>query len=208
MDGALKDRNTYEIMDPDSVGWKQGEVTLQSHMGKNGIVHYLNKLGYDGEVLYLEVGPLFLELADRKPSVTLDDLHMLAQEVTIKQEIHQESLFDIREINYKKGKGEVILQKNGDVHGAEGSGEGAVDGLCNAICSCVESFGVSMEDVRLINYQVIKGDGGPEAIAWVVVSLSCGDVQVHSRAADPDTVIASAKAYLYAVNNLLTRRIS
>lgn len=210
-DGVIKDRSTYEIMKPEDVGWEEsGAVVLQSHMGRNGLKKCISGLGYDGDDLVTDVFPLFKSLADVKPQITEDDFHMLIQEVRAKRIIDAELLYNLDDVKYENGAGSVTVTKNKKTltrsHKSE-KGNGAVSATFVAIQKTLNDFGENMEGLSLDDYTVIKGDGGPEAIGWVVITVSRNGSRGYGRCGGMDIVIASAKAYLHAMNNLLNNPV-
>jgi len=209
--GVLKDRNTYEIMTPESVGWLGKATKLSSHIGRNGLADYLNKLGYDGAAMTGEIYLKFLEFADKKESVTDEDLHMLVQEYRLKEEANRENLFMLsdEDISFSSGVGLVCVRRGKESRKRVAkSDKGTLDALFHAVRKAIEAHGEDVSRVELIDYSVIKGEGGPEAIAWVAVRVRLGNCLGCARSGDSDTVKASVKAYLYAINHMLNAPIS
>jgi len=204
-DGVNKDRRTYEIMMPESVGWIGTEMELVSDMGRSGIRKRLCEIGYDGDALVDAIYPRFTDLADRKGKLSNEDLHMLAQEHFIREIIAREKLFNIntKTIQYAPGIGSVHISRNGRVIQRGGIGDGPVAALFNAINDAVTAHGENIKNMELVDYAVVKGQGGPEAIAWVIVRVRLGNKEGYGRSGHPDTVKASAQAYIYAVNHML-----
>ena len=209
-DGVIKDRRTYEIMTPESVGWSGESLPLVKHSGRAALKNRLQSLGYTFDdpatsALY----QMFIELADVKTYVYNDDLQMLVQEFLVKQNGSAEHLFDLpaNQIRYSRLDGRVQafvnVSRNGITKAASGEGDGAVAAIFTAIKDAVFQHGVELPDLSLEDYSVIKGSGGEEAVGWVVVRLASGGHFGYARSANPDVVVASAKAYLYAINHLL-----
>ena len=204
-DGVDKDRQTYEIMGPESVGWIGTEMELVSDMGRSGISKRLCEIGYDGDAMVDAIYPRFTDLADKKGKLSNEDLHMLAQEHCIKESIAREKLFNINTetIQYAPGVGSVHISRNGSIIQRGGIGDGPVDALFHAINDAVTAHGEHIDNLELIDYTVVKGQGGPEAIAWVIVRVRLGDKEGYGRSGHPDTIKASAQAYVYAINHVL-----
>ena len=205
-DGVIKDRRTYEIMTPKSVGWIGESLPLVKHSGRRALKDRLASLGYqfDDEVVDQIYGR-FVELADLKTYVYNNDLHLIVQELRIRNEIRREKLFDLEDadIGYGPGYGAVTIRRNGQAFRAAGYGDGPFEALCKAIMAAITGHGEDLSALKLEGYDVIKGAGGPEAIAWVEVRVRLGDRLALGRSGDPDTIKASAKAFIYAINHLL-----
>lgn len=202
-DGVRKDRRTYEIMTPESVGWEGTERELVSHLGRGGLAEELTKLGYEGDDLVDALYPRFTQLADIKVRLSTKDLHMLVQEYRAQNEIARDRLFKLESIEYGPGVGAVRLTQNEKSVRAAGCGDGPISGLYDAIMNAFGAHGVDVRDIELDDYSVVKGRGGPEAIAWTVVRLTRGKQEGYARSGDPDTVKAFAHACVYAMNHLL-----
>ncbi len=172
-------------------------------MGRNGLSVYLNKMGYDGKKLVKKIYPKFLELADVKRRVTDEDLRMLVHEHMAHHEVEGDRLFRISDINYQKGRAQVTILKGGETATRiKTSDSGVIDALAMAIISAVTFIDKSLVAVELTDFQVVKGEGGSEANAWVVVRVKNGDKEAQGYSGDPDTIVATAKAFVYAINHL------
>jgi len=206
--GINRDRQTYEIMSPESVGWQGDSIQLVSHLGRDGLKTCLDRLGYDGAALVERVYPKFLALADIKSRLTDEDLCMIVQEIMIHEEIESQRLFDLVDQNkndliYGPGMGCVKIRRNGRTVACWANGDGPIDSLYQAINNAIAEHGENLDGLVLENWQPFKGEGGQEANAWVVVKVRQGNRIGIGRSGDPDTVKASAKAYIYAINHLL-----
>jgi 2-isopropylmalate synthase len=202
-DGVQKDRRTYEIMTPASVGWVGTTRELVSHLGRSGLCDELNLLGYDGETIVDAIYPRFTQLADIKVKLSTEDLLMLVQEYHIQNAIARDQLFKLVEVEYAPGVGLVKLMRGGESVRKSGCGDGAIAGIYNALMDAFAAHGVNVGGIELDDYSVIKGQGGPEAIAWTVVRLKRGQQEGYARSGDPDTVKAFAYACVYAMNHFL-----
>lgn len=213
-DGVLKDRRTYEIMTPESVGWEGESLPLTKHSGRHGLRDRLTSIGFEFDDDVVEqIYSRFIELADLKTYIYNNDLHLIIQELRIRSEIERGKLFDLEDadIDYGPSKnkdsgschGKVTVHRNGQAYEAEDFGDGPIDALYKAITAAITKHGEDLSALKLIDYSVLKGAGGPEAIAWVVVRVQLGDRLASGRSGDPDTVKASAKAFIYAINHLL-----
>ncbi|MDA1334412.1 MAG: 2-isopropylmalate synthase [bacterium] len=208
-DGVRKDAGTYEIMSPASVGHGTAKPKLVTHMGRGGIAGYLEGLGYkDGDSLAVEIYPHFIALAGVKGELTAEDMHMLVQEVHARDEALRSNLFhfpDVYSIDFRPNWARVRIKRNEDVfYGVSNGRDGVVSAVMLSIQNALHAHGVSIaHNITLDDYRVEKGGGGPEANAWTIVKLRHGDNIGMARAGDTDVVVASAKAYLAAINNLI-----
>jgi len=202
-DGVNKERTTYEIINPESYGWEGKSMELVSHLGRNGLRRVLDDLGYPGQELIADVYPLFEKLADAKGKLTEEDIHMIVQELRIKRDIARESLFDLEWSDYGPGHAVVQIRQNGSVQLGAGKGDGPVSSCFMAIIDALSKHGTDLSGLSLEDYNVVKGQGGPEAIAWTIVRIKLGDRFGYGRSGDIDTVKAAAKAFVYAINHLL-----
>src|SRR5271156_5350098 len=179
-DGMLKHTQTYEIMMPADVGVKQTSLVMGKHSGRHAFGHKLEELGYHlGNNQLEEAFVRFKALADRKKHVSLSVIAGTRgpQRATMKLDIDGKSLIE------------------------ECEGNGPVD----AVFNCVKAM-VPHEAVLEL-YQVHAVTEGTDAQAEVSVRLSENGRAVTAKGADPDTLVASAKAYLAALNKLVARRL-
>ena len=211
--GVLKDKLTYEIMSPEGVGWEGISIQLVSHLGRHGLSDYLTGLGYDGEALVDAVLPRYLALANAKGVLTNEDLHMIVQELKIRQEIDRASLFDLvdetdDDIVYGKNTGAVAIRRNGKAISRWAKGDGSIDALHRAIREGIIEHGVDLSDLELKEFHVEKGRGSSEAIGWVCIQVKQGNRTGYGRSGNPNVVVAAAKAYVYAINHMLNCPVS
>jgi 2-isopropylmalate synthase len=200
-DGMLKNAQTYEIMTPESVGVKQTSLVMGKHSGRHAFVHKLEELGYRLADNQLEDAFVrFKALADRKKHVYDEDIEALVDEeiATAQDRIKLVSLMVIAGTRGPQ-RATMKLDIDGRVALAECEGNGPVDAVFNCIKELVPHEGV------LELYQVHAVTEGTDAQAEVSVRISEHGRAVTSRGADPDTLVASAKAYLGALNKLMVR---
>jgi 2-isopropylmalate synthase len=200
-DGMLKNAQTYEIMTPESVGVKQTSLVMGKHSGRHAFVHKLEELGYKlGQNQLEDAFVRFKALADRKKHIYDEDIEALVDEeiATAQDRI---KLVSLTVIAGTRGPQSATLEL--DIDGRhqtiQASGNGPVDATFNAI------KGIIPHEAKLELYQVHAVTEGTDAQAEVSVRLAQNDYAVTSRGADPDTLVASAKAYLGALNKLLAR---
>src|SRR6202167_5033182 len=201
-DGMLKHTQTYEIMRPESVGVKQTSLIMGKHSGRHAFAHKLEELGYHlGDNQLQEAFVRFKALADRKKHVYDEDIEALVDEeiATAQDRIKLVSLSVIAGTRGPQ-RATMKLDIDGKSLIEECEGNGPVD----AVFNCVKAM-VPHEAVLEL-YQVHAVTEGTDAQAEVSVRLSENGRAVTAKGADPDTLVASARAYLAALNKLVARR--
>ena len=201
-DGMLKHTQTYEIMMPEDVGVKQTSLVMGKHSGRHAFVHKLEELGYQLAANQLEDAFVrFKALADRKKHVYDEDIEALVDEEIATAQDHIK-LISLTVIAGTRGPQRATMRL--DIDGKslidEREGNGPVDATFNCIKAMVPHEAV------LELYQVHAVTEGTDAQAEVSVRLSEQGRSVTAKGADPDTLVASAKAYLAALNKLMIRR--
>ncbi len=201
-DGMLKNAQTYEIMTPESVGVKQTSLVMGKHSGRHAFVHKLEDLGYQLGANQLEDAFVrFKALADRKKHVYDEDIEALVDE-EIAHFHDRIKLVSLTVIAGTRGPQRATMRL--DIEGREAieeaEGNGPVDAVFNAIKALVP------HEVTLELYQVHAVTAGTDAQAEVSVRLSEAGHAVTAKGADPDTLVASAKAYLGALNKIMAKR--
>ena len=198
-DGMLKERTTYEIMNPTAVGWEGTKLVLGKHSGRAGFRSALSDMGIrlDDEQMN-EAYQRFLELADRKKNVTAADLEAL---VSNQLEGAQDSLQLVR-WNASLGSsgpatGSVVVSWDGAERTGDGQGNGAVDALFEAIDAAV---GITCE---LEEYNVEAVTPGEDAQGQVRLRVRVGDQVYTGHGLATDVIEASARAYLAALSKVL-----
>jgi len=199
-DGVLKHRETYEIMRAEDVGWNANKLTLGKLSGRNAFRTRLKELGIelDSEDALNAAFARFKELADKKSEIFDEDLHALVSDEFVSEASENYKLVYLNacsqtgEIPHAK----VIVLDNGAERSAEADGGGPVDASFKAI----EQLATS--GAELLLYSVNNITTGTDAQGEVTVRLAKGGRIVNGQGADTDIVIASAKAYLNALNKL------
>jgi 2-isopropylmalate synthase len=202
-DGMLKHTQTYEIMVPEDVGVKQTSLVMGKHSGRHAFAHKLEELGYRLAGNQLEDAFVrFKALADRKKHVYDEDIEALVDEeiATFQDHIKLVSLTVIAGTHGPQ-RATMKVDIDGKPAIAECEGNGPVDATFNCIKAIVPHQAV------LELYQVHAVTEGTDAQAEVSVRLSENGRSVTAKGADPDTLVASAKAYLAALNKLVARRL-
>jgi len=203
-DGVLKARDTYEIMRAEDVGWSTNKIVLGKLSGRNAFKQRLQDLGIELES-EAEVNAAFTkfkELADRKSDIFDEDILALVMDESVTTE-HEH--YRLLALSQRSETGErphaKIAFAAGDVeHHAESDGNGPVDASLKAIESKVQSGA----EMLLYSVNAITS-GSTESQGEVTVRLQHGGRVVNGVGADPDIVVASAKAYLSALNKLFSK---
>src|SRR5271157_5586934 len=201
-DGVLKNAQTYEIMTPESVGVRASSLVMGKHSGRHAFREKLKDLGYDlGDNAFEDAFHRFKDLADRKKHVFDEDIETLVdQEIASAHDrIRVLSLTVIAGTGCNQ-KATITLEVDGKHETAEAKGDGPVDATFNAIKAIVP------HEARLPLYQVHAVTEGTDAQAEVSVRLEENGKTVTGRGADTDTMVASARAYVSALNKLAIKR--
>ena len=201
-DGMLKHAGTYEIMTPESVGLTKSKLVLGKHSGRHAFVEKLKELGFDlDDSVAEEVFVRFKELADRKKDIFEEDIIALVDDQVARgdQRIEFVSLHVICGSTGPQ-RATLELEIDGEVKSAEATGDGPVDATFQAIHKLFP------HDAVLQLYQVHAVTEGTDAQAEVTVRLEENGKSVNGRGADVDTMVASARAYVKALNKLIVKR--
>ncbi len=197
-DGLLKDRSTYEIMRPESIGLVQSKLVMGKLSGRHAFRQRLEELGYtltDEEVN--KAFERFKRLADTKKEMYEEDLEViLSEEVTrIPERVVLTSL-QIESGTNKVPTASVALEIDGKPVSQTGTGDGPVDAAYRTIAAMTQTKS------RLLSYVVKAITGGTDAQGEVSVRLEEEGKTVTGHGADTDIIVASARAYLNALNKL------
>ena len=199
-DGVLKNRETYEIMRAEDVGWSANRMVLGKHSGRAAFRSRMTELGtsFESEEVLNETFSRFKALADKKHEIFDDDLQALVTEMS--QETGAER-FKLVSVNVSVETGEVpnskvVLRFDDEEKMAESSGGGSVDATFKAI----EAIANSETELQLYSVNAITS--GTDAQGEVTVRLERGGRIVNGQGADIDIIIASAKAYINALNKI------
>jgi len=202
-DGMIKNRQTYEIMTPQSVGLTKTSLKLGKLSGRNAFRSKLIELGYDlGDNALNEAFGRFKALADRKKEVFDEDIMALVDDEVANA--HGRTRFvGLEVVAGSKGPQRATIDMVIDDRAvtSTATGNGPVDAIFNAIKSLVP------HDATLQLYQVHAVTGGTDAQAEVTVRLEENGRTVTGQGADPDTLVASARAYILALNKLAVKRV-
>ena len=202
-DGVLKARDTYEIMRAEDVGWTANKIVLGKLSGRNAFKQRLEELGIelDSEAEVNAAFSRFKELADRKADIFDEDIIAL---VSDEQQSHDNEYFRFVSLSQHSETGErpnarVVFTMDGKELVCSGQGNGPVDATVNAI----EAEAKSGSELLLFSVNAITT--GTQSQGEVTMRLSKSGRIVNGVGADPDIVVASAKAYLSALNKLQSK---
>ena len=202
-DGMLKNAQTYEIMTPESVGVSKTSLVMGKHSGRNAFRSKLKEMGYElGDNALQDAFNRFKDLADRKKIIYDEDIEALVDD-----EIgHAGERIKVEALTVIAGTmGPQMATLTLDIEGEhvtkQAVGNGPVDAIFNAIHALVP------HTATLELYQVHAVTQGTDAQAEVSVRLSEAGKSVTAKGADPDTMVASARAYIAALNKLMVKRL-
>lgn len=202
-DGMLKNAETFEIMRPEDVGLTETNLVLGKHSGRAALRAKLNDLGFElADNQLKDVFVRFKELADRKKEVFDDDL------ITLMRDASSDPAAEHLKLSFLKvtcgtvtpQTAEMTLSIGGQEHEITAQGDGPVDAAFNAVKALYS------HSARLQVYQVQAVTEGTDAQATVSVRMEEDGYIATGEAADTDTVVASVKAYVTALNRLRVRK--
>jgi len=200
-DGVLKSRETYEIMRAEDVGWSRNRMVLGKHSGRNAFRTHLEELGisFATEEELNAAFSRFKDLADKKHEIFDEDLQALVTDTGARASEERVQLVSLK-VCSETGEtphADVVVCIDGEEHSDSAAGGGPVDAAFKAIEALVDS------GAELLLYSVNNITSGTDSQGEVTVRLERGGHIVNGQGADTDIVIASAKAYVNAVNKIL-----
>ncbi len=203
-DGVLKDKSTYEIMTPESVGWSTSSLVMGKHSGRAAFRDKLKALGYEGigDNQLNDAFRRFKDLADRKKVVYDEDIVALVDDEVFRQH----DRVRLAALTVATGLGTrptatLALEVDGTRAEGVATGDGAVDATFNAIRQAFPHEAI----LKLFSVQSVTE--GTDAQARVTVRLEENGKMVDGQGADSDTIVAAARAYVHALNKLLVKRL-
>ena len=201
-DGMLKDASTYEIMTPESVGLTQSSLVMGKHSGRAAFRSKLEELGYDlGDNAFQDAFVRFKALADAKKAVYDEDIVALVDDEVLRGH----DAIQVKDVEIHCGTGPARAILTLEVDGADRTvatrGNGPIDALFAAIRELVPHDQSALE-----RYQVHAVTGGTDAQAEVSVVLAEDGRTVRGVGAHHDTLVASVRAYVTALNKLMVKR--
>ncbi|MFT4149172.1 MAG: alpha-isopropylmalate synthase regulatory domain-containing protein, partial [Paracoccaceae bacterium] len=202
-DGVLKNVETFEIMKPEHIGLTAKNIAMGKHSGRAALRSKMKELGVD--LADNQLNDLFVRfkaLADRKKEVYDDDLLALVSDTDTNDAHDSIQVKRLRVISGTEGpnEAELTLTIDGVDHSTEATGDGPVDACFNAVKMLVP------HKARLQLYQVAAVTEGTDAQATVSVRIEEDGRIATGQSADTDTILASVKAYVNAINRLIERR--
>jgi len=202
-DGVLKHRETYEIMRAEDVGWGANRLVLGKLSGRNAFKTRLSELGIDlgSEEALNHAFARFKELADKKGEVFDEDLHALVSDETVTPEREFYKLLSLKVVSEtgEVPQAEVTMAAGDSEHSVHTRGDGPIDAAFRAIEQMAHS------KAKMLLYSVNAITTGTDAQGEVTVRLERGGRIVNGLGADTDILVASAKAYINALNKLRSR---
>ncbi|GAB2698316.1 2-isopropylmalate synthase [Paenibacillus thermoaerophilus] len=201
-DGMLKEKTTYEIISPATIGLKDSKLVLGKHSGRHAFKEKLIDLGYElNDEKLNEAFAKFKNLADRKKDVSDEDIRALIEEKLIQTpEVFVLETIQVSYGNQSVPSAIVRIVKDGNRLEEAAIGNGSVDAIYKAIDK------VTQEEVELQDYSIKSVSHGKDALGEVHVLLAQGDYSAQGRGISTDILEASAKAYLDAINRLIDKR--
>jgi 2-isopropylmalate synthase len=201
-DGLLKEKSTYEIIRPETIGLHKTQFVLGKHSGRHAFRTRLNELGFTlGDDEVNNAFERFKKLADQKKEIYDEDLESLvSEEFTTVPET-----YSLLELSISSGTNQsptalLKIRVLGEIVEKEEHGDGPVDAVFKAITS------ITGTKSRLLRYEVKAITGGTDALGEVVCALEEEGKSVSGHGADTDIITASAKAYINALNKLAASR--
>lgn len=202
-DGMLKERTTYEIITPETIGLKASKLVLGKHSGRHAFKEKLADMGYHPDEQQLqEAFVKFKALTDKKKQVVDEDLIALLGE----SKFRTPQAWSLEYIHVSYGNQSVpvasirLVNKDGAAVDEVAMGNGSVNAIYNAIDKAID------ESVELEDYTIQSVTQGKDALGEVHVVLKQGDYSAQGRAVSTDILEASAKAYIDAVNRLIYQK--
>ncbi|SDW44497.1 2-isopropylmalate synthase [Paenibacillus sp. CF384] len=204
-DGMLKEKTTYEIISPDSIGLRDSKLVLGKHSGRAAFREKLIDLGYelDDEAVNTAFAK-FKDLADKKKNVMDEDIRaMLEEKLTDTPEVYSLETIQVSYGNKSVPSATIrVRTAEGEVKEQSAEGNGSVDAIYNAIDA------LTTETVELEDYSIKSVSHGKDALGEVHVVLKQDEVSAQGRGLSTDILEASARAYIDALNRLVEKRKS
>jgi 2-isopropylmalate synthase len=199
-DGMLKQKSTYEIMEPEMIGLTENVMVLGKHSGRHAFKDKLTELGFDLDNESLQKAfERFKKLADNKKEVSDRDIEsIIADEVYHAPEIYQLKYVQIVAGNTTRPTASIQLVKDGEVIEGACLGAGSVDAIYKTID---ELIGIN---INLVDFSIHSVTGGTDALGEVTVRITENNKVFIGRGSSMDVLDASAKAYIGAINKMLS----
>ncbi len=202
-DGVLKARDTYEIMRAEDVGWGSNKIVLGKLSGRNAFKQRLQELGVamESEADINSAFIKFKDLADRKREIFDEDILALVSDESVSHDNEQYSFVSLSQHSEtgERPQASIVFTVAGKEVKCQSDGNGPVDASLKAIESHVKS------GAEMVLYSVNAISGSTESQGEVTIRLQNSGRVVNGMGSDPDIVVASAKAYLSALNKLQSK---
>ena len=202
-DGMLKEKTTYEIISPETIGLKESKLVMGKHSGRHAFREKLIDLGYE-DLTEDQVNAAFgkfKDLADRKKTVSDEDIRALLEEKLIETpEVFALEHIVVSFDSHAVPSAAVRLKTAQGIREHRSEGNGSVDAIYQAIDALTD------EAVELEDYTIKSVTDGTDALGEVHVLLKQGDLTAQGRGVSTDILEASARAYVDALNRLLDKR--
>ena len=199
--GVLAEKTTYEIMTPESIGLSQNRMVLGKLSGRHAFEDRLKELGYTNlaQEDIQKFFEMFKNLADRKKTVSDRDIEALIEaKVSKVPEIYELESFQITSGNKSVSTATISLKRNEEIITEAATGDGPIDAAFNAMERVV---GISF---KLEDYSLDSVTEGKDALGEVTVKISKDDIAVLGRGISTDVIEASIRAYLNAINKIIS----
>lgn len=200
--GILRAKETYEIMKPEDIGLTESRLVLGKHSGRHAFAEKLKEMGYDLSEENLEKAfKHFKELADKKKEISERDLEtIVAEEVYVVPETYSIDFVEVSSGTHQKPTAKIRLLYKGKPIEVTETGAGPVDAVYRAIDK------ITKTPTSLVDYSIQAITGGTDALGEVTVRIKEKEQIYIGHGASTDIILASAKAYLAAINRLLYAR--
>ncbi len=201
-DGFLKERSTYEIMRPETVGIPQSKLILGKHSGRHAFKERLRELGYELSQEELDQAfERFKKICDQKKYIFDEDLEVLvSEEVKKVPEVYSLVSLKVQSGTDSKPTSTIVMKIKGQQKETTETGDGPVDATYRAIAKLTETTST------LDKFEVKGITGGTDALGEVAVTLTQDERTVRGNGSDTDIIVAAAKAYINALNKLEIRK--
>lgn len=197
-DGVLKNRLTYEIMEPETIGLSKNRIVLGKHSGRHAFKRKLAELGYElEEEQFDRLFEKFKELADKRKEIVDEDIEVLfAEEILRVPDKYRMDYLNVVSGTVVVPTATVKLSIDGEESQSAGFGVGPIDATFNTIANMTGTRS------KLVRFSIHSASGGTDAQGEVTVRLRENGLEALGKGADPDIITASAKAYINGLNRL------
>jgi len=200
--GVLRARETYEIMNPWDIGITESKLVLGKHSGRNAFVNKISELGFELKEEEMEKAfKAFKVLADKKKEIADKDIEsLISDEIYVTPETYRLDSLKISSGTSAKPKAKVALSYNGKTKKGESEGSGPIDAVYRTIDKIVKT------KIELVDFTIQAITGGTDALGEVTVRIKGKNNVYSGHGSDMDIIVASAKAYINAINKLINEK--